>query len=437
MPKEKGFNKPIAILVLAVIFIIIYWKFIYKEIVPPPKVDLKGVDSMIVSTIQAAEKRLNKQPHSATAWGTLGIIYWVNELKEPGGFCLKQAIRLDPKVGKWVYFEGLTFLPDDKKSAIASIEKAADMLDKDSYAPRLRLANILSEDGDFLKAEPHFRQVLERYPGNPMALLGLGHAARVKGEVEEATKYYEQCMDHAYTKKAAHTALAAIYLRNEQPEKADASQKVAESIAEDQDWDDPFLAQAKPYRVGKTAWLESASSMMRRSQFKEALPLIEKIIQFYPDTSKAHIFLGKIRLAQKQYQDAETALRKALNFDKESVEALVQLGVCLYWQQRFDESIAMLESALIHSPELAEAHYNLGLSLASTNKKNEAKTAFAKAIRSKPSLVDAYIGLATMFIQDQQIEPAYKTLLKAKEVAPTHPRVMSLLQQFKRTKPAE
>ena len=143
--------------------------------------------------------------------------------------------------------------------------------------------------------------------------------------------------------------------------------------------------------------------------------------------------MGKIRLAQKQYSSAENALREAVKLDKDSVEALVQLGVCLFWQQRFQESIAMLESALIHSPELAEAQYNLGLSLASIKKTPEAKTAFTKAIRSKPGLVDAYVGLATLFIQDQQIEEAYKTLLKAREVSPDHPRVISMLQQFQQS----
>jgi len=412
-----------------------FWKFNQKEITPPPLVELKDVDPLIVSTIKAAENRLHSDPHSATAWGDLGITYWVNGFSEPGAYCLTQARTLEPKVGKWVYYDGLTYLPDDKESAITRIKEAADMLDSDSFAPRLRLANILSEDGRILEAEPYYRQVLEKRADNPMAQLGLGHAANANGQPEEAIQYYERCADHAYTRKAAHTALASLYLRTNQPEKANASQKIVESIEMDEEWEDPYLTQVKPYRVGKTAWLDSVSNLVRRGRFKDALPLVKKIIQYYPDTTKAHIFLGNIYLSDKKYQEAEASMREALKYDPEAVEALVQLGVSLFWQKRFDESIAMLKSALINSPELAEAQYNLGLGLASTSKTSEAKEAFAKAIRSKPGLVDAYVGLATLFLQDRQIEEAYKTLIKAREVSPNHPRVVSLLQQFERTPP--
>lgn len=432
---SSSLPKVMGLLVLIGLGMVALWKFNQKEIIPPPVVDVSDIDPLIVNAIKAAEKKLNDYPHSATAWGSLGITYWVNGFSKPGAFCLAQARALEPEVGKWIYYDGLTYLPDDKESAIERIKEAADMLNSDSFAPRLRLANILSEDGRLLEAEPYYRQVLEKHPNNPMAQLGLGHVANTNGQTEEAIQFYELCRDHAYTQKAAHTALASLYQRTNQPEKSDASKNIAENIEEDEDWDDPFLNQIKPYRIGKNAWLESASFMMRRGQFNQALPLVEKIIKFYPDTSKAHIFLGKIRLAQKQYPSAETALREALKSDKDSVEALVQLGVCLFWQKRFEESITMLQSALIHSPELAEAQYNLGLSLASIGKKNEAKEAFAKAIRSKPGLVDAYVGLATLFLQDQQIQEAYKTLNKAKEVSPNHPRVVSMLQMFTRTPP--
>ena len=97
----RGLPKVIGVLVLIGIAIGAFWKFNQKEITPPPQVDLQDVDPLIVSTIKAAENRLHSDPHSATAWGDLGITYWVNGLSEPGAYCLTQARTLEPEVGKW------------------------------------------------------------------------------------------------------------------------------------------------------------------------------------------------------------------------------------------------------------------------------------------------------------------------------------------------
>ncbi len=395
-----------------------------------PRVDLSEIDPMIINQIQQAEGKIKQDPSSASAWAVLGITYWVNEMKEPGGRCLAHAFLLEPKQGRWLYYEGLSFLPDRIPEAVERIRIAADMLEKQHFAPRLRLANILAEDGQMEAAKPHYQHVLERYPGNPMALLGLGRVSQASGNEDQAVAYFEQCTQARETRKAAHTALANLYLRQGSIEASENAQQLADAIEMDDEWEDPFLSLVKPYRLGQTAWMDSAGSLMRRGQLQQARPLVEKIIQTYPDISKAHIYMGKILLAEKNHSDAEAALRKAFKLDPQSVEAMVQLGVSLLWQNKHAEAIDFFNQAIEKSPDLAEAYYNLALSHSSLGQIEPAKTAFAHTLRLNPGIAEAYVGLATMFIQNKELSNALKTVRKGLEVAPNHPQLLSLLQGF-------
>ncbi len=433
---KKRTSLPYFAFVIVFLVVLVSLKLLDRENRAPaqptlPKADLTGVDNMIVNAIRAAEKRVIAAPLSAQSWGELGIIYWVNEMDQPGRECLKKAEELEPKEGKWIYFQGLTFLPEDINNAIPLIEKAADLLDKESYAPRLRLANILSEDGQMNEAKPHYIKTKNYHADLPMADFGLGRIAMANGELTEAIQHFNQCKDHAYTKKAANSALATLYLRNDQKELADAAQNTADSIADDAKWPDPFIDEASKYKLGLTAWLDSAGKLVRRGQYTSAQPIIENIIKNYPETGQAYIYLAKIHLSEHKYTEAEKALLNAIKFEPSSVEARVQLGVALMWQKRFSESIVQLKEAIDQSPDLAEAHYNLGLSLASNNQLQAAADAFTNAIRLKPGLPDSYIGLATIFLQAGQKQEALLTLEKALKIAPNHPRVKSMLGQLR------
>ena len=432
--KKRSSISYFAFLILVVVVLIALKQLDRDKPIPSkptlPVADLGGIDSMIVSAIRTAEKRVNASPKSAQTWGELGITYWVNELDESGRECLIKAQELQPKDGKWIYFHGLTFLPENIEAATPLIEKAADLLDTETYAPRLRLANILSEDGHIDQANQHYIKTLEHHPDNLMAQLGLGRIAMANGKTTEAIEFFMKCKNHPFTKKAANNALAALYLRANQTDLANAAQNVADSSAEDTPWPDPYIEEASTFKLGLTAWLDSAGKLVRRGQYTSALPIIINIIKIYPNTGQAYIYLAKIRLSEHKYVEAEKALLNALKYEPGSVEARVQLGVALMWQKRFSESIIQLKEAIAQSPDVAEAHYNLGLSLASNNELQAAANAFTDAIRLKPGLPDSYIGLATIFQRADQKQEALLTLEKALKIAPNHPRILAMIEQL-------
>jgi tetratricopeptide (TPR) repeat protein len=109
---------------------------------------------------------------------------------------------------------------------------------------------------------------------------------------------------------------------------------------------------------------------------------------------------------------------------------MVQLGVSLLWQNKHADAIELFERAIELSPELAEAYYNLALAQSSLGDGNSAKMAFAHTIRLNPGIAEAYVGLATLFIQDNELANALKTVRKGLEASPEHPGLKRLLDGF-------
>ena len=168
------------------------------------------------------------------------------------------------------------------------------MLEKQHFAPRLRLANILA-DGEMKLPTP-----LSAFLNATRAIqtLGLGKVSQASGNEDQAVAYLNNAPRPGRHARQP-TALANLYLRQGSIEASENAQQLADAIEMDDEWEDPFLSLVKPYRLGQTAWMDSAGSLMRRGQSQQARPLVEKIIQTYPEISKAHIYMGKILLAEK------------------------------------------------------------------------------------------------------------------------------------------
>jgi tetratricopeptide (TPR) repeat protein len=399
-------------------------------VVAVPKPDLAGLEPIIVQAIEKAQSKVRRSPNSDLAWGELGKTYWVYDLNEAAKKCLAQASALRPKEGRWAYFHSLAFLPEDPAGCIPVLKTAVKLLGESRIKPRLRLAQLLSGQGKFEQAETHFNTILTQDPGNAPATLGLGKTANAAGRIDEAKSLLISCSTNQLTSKAANELLAGIYLREGNTAASEKAKKIADRIESDKEWEDPFVVEASSLRTGRAAWLDHAEHLIRAKKFNEASPIIDLLLQHYPNEPKAHLHKGRIELVKRNLPDAETAFRLALQYDPTDVEAKVQLGVALFYQQLFKEAEVVLQEAVTLSPNLAEAHFNLGLSQTSQGKTEAAIESFQSAIRFKPNLADSYIGLGTALATKGDIDGAVKSIKQALELKPGDPRATSLLTQI-------
>ena len=87
-------------------------------------------------------------------------------------------------------------------------------------------------------------------------------------------------------------------------------------------------------------------------RFEKAIPLLNRFIETYPDTSQQHLALfyrSRLFFDQKKYSEAETDLKELLNMlEKESdlfVLASLYLSNVLLDQQKDDQAIDILQNA--------------------------------------------------------------------------------------------
>ena len=59
----------------------------------------------------------------------------------------------------------------------------------------LNLGAMIARQGRPVEAEPYFREILERRPGELMALASMGGVLKAQGRLEEAERYYQQALD--------------------------------------------------------------------------------------------------------------------------------------------------------------------------------------------------------------------------------------------------
>jgi Flp pilus assembly protein TadD len=119
---------------------------------------------------------------------------------------------------------------------------------------------------------------------------------------------------------------------------------------------------------------------VRKKQFNEALPYLEKAIDLNPRYASAHSNLGS---------------------------ALAQLN-------RLAEAISHLEKAIEYKPDLADAHNNLGVALAISGRYADAVPVLQQAVKltgaNEPMILEL---LARMYAETDRFEQAAQTARRA------------------------
>ena len=90
-----------------------------------PKVDLAGVDPLIMEAIQTAEQKVRYNPRSGEAWGELATVLAVHDFASAADPCFVKAERFSPNEARWPYLRGLMESGENPEVALSSFAKAA------------------------------------------------------------------------------------------------------------------------------------------------------------------------------------------------------------------------------------------------------------------------------------------------------------------------
>jgi tetratricopeptide (TPR) repeat protein len=430
-------KKPLAIGVLLIlgVAVALVWRNRLRSTPPPPEIDLTPADSRVAQAIKDARRQVLESPRSAAAWGKLGMVLVAHDFPAEGNECLAQAEKLDPQESRWPYLQGVTLVQGDPPAALEKFQRAV-VLRPDFPPLRLRLGETLFEQGQIDEAETQFHQVLEQNPNDPRVHMDLGRVAFSREDWPGALDHFQRA--ESRFPNLVHPLLAQVYLRLGNTA---AANKEVPLINDDEEPDlpDPYVDEVDHLRVGPQALIGLAEQLRRQGRGKEAIAVLDKLIQEEPGAARSWEKMGKALVYLGRNAAAEKALQQAIHLAPGSFESHFLLGVALYRQknrrpQSLEAAIDSFRQAIRLNPGDARCHYTLGLCGEDQGDQEKAIAAFRQALRYKPDYADAHLHLGQLLAQQNKTAEAITHLEDAVRLAPGNSEAKKVLEQLRKAK---
>jgi tetratricopeptide (TPR) repeat protein len=406
------------------------WYFAWYRSGPaPPAVALDGVEAPVLAAIEKERAAVQKNPHSAEAWGRLGVVFLAHRFKSEARICFVRAEERNSNEPRWPYFQGIILTNADTDSAIAKLRRAVELCGDQPDAPRLRLADLLATDGRSAEAQAEYRHLVQLNPSHPPANLGLARLAYEQGEMQASLAYLKESSSSSFTRKVSHTLLAMIHQRSGDHRAAERELHAVDSLPEDAAWPDPFEEETAPVRADKRNRLAQATQFLDQNRVNEGMTALEQLTRDYPDWEMPWRVLGILLLQQRKHPSAEQALRRATQLAPDSVQAHYYLGCVASLERKSDLALASFRRATELKPDYAIAQFNLGQCLKQRKDLAGAIEAFRSAAQSRPYMADAHVNLGELLAQAGQTTEAITHLKQAVDLNPGDEKVRKLLEQ--------
>jgi tetratricopeptide (TPR) repeat protein len=232
----------------------------------------------------------------------------------------------------------------------------------------LEKAQHLHQQGRLQEAEALYREVLQREPSHPEALLFLGLIRHQQGRGEEALGLMQRALAGNPGQPHYHCNLALVL-----------------------------------------TGLGQAEAAMQA--YREALRL-------KADYPEAHLNLGILLKEQGRTEEAIGHYRQALEGNPALAPAYNALGNALRERGEAEAAVAAFRQALELNPRAAVTHYNLAGGLKDLGKIEDAMQHYREALRLKPGYGEAHYNLAETLKLAGRHEASIEHYRKAIEIVP-------------------
>jgi hypothetical protein len=143
-------------------------------------------------------------------------------------------------------------------------------------------------------------------------------------------------------------------------------------------------------------YIRAVEQFIQGYDFQGAKKACYKALEFNPDNTKAHYYLGNFYYVENKDLEARKHYEHCLRFDSSFADAHGNLGAVLERMGFVDEAIKHYYTALRYHPQDALTRANLGMALESIGKIDEAKAQYTLAIKLNPSLEEVKHRLNAM-----------------------------------------
>jgi len=218
------------------------------------------------------------------------------------------------------------------------------------------------------EAEPLYRYVLERLPGNFDALHLFGVLQVQRGRPDAAIHFIEQALKTDPTSVEALNHLGNAYLDLNRPKNALICYDRALSLKSD-------IA---------LIHMNRGNALLDLRHPERALESYDRALQLEPQSAIINMNRGNALRSLKRNEDALSSYEKALEIEPNNPEALVNCGNALRDINRSEEGLECIRKALHIQPDLTSGLSALGDALQALARHEEASAVFDKLLSVDP-----------------------------------------------------
>jgi tetratricopeptide (TPR) repeat protein len=357
------------------------------------------------------------------------MVLMAHEYLAPARECFGQAEKRAPRAVRWVYLHAFTHLQDDPGLAANLLDRAV-ALDERNPTCRLLLADTLLGLGRADEAERHYARLADHPEVEARAQLGLARIALGRDDLSKALAHARRAAGADAMLRGPVELLAAIYLRQGDPEAAGREQNRLMELS-NSPWHDSYLDEVMRLNVGLSPRLELAQRLLNQGQGEEAAKILEEVIADHPDSVPARLSLFRARLQLRQWAAAQVAAEQALRLNQDDALAWADLGTALGLQGQWDQAASCYMRSIRLNPQDGDTPYQLAFCHLHRGDRAAAERAFRESVRLRPHFAAGWRELGRMLSDRQENAEAETCLRRAVELAPADEVARELLNDVR------
>lgn len=395
----------------------------------PPAPELAGWPAELGAEISLAEAKARGWTGSVDGLIALSRLYHANGFYHPALACYQGLRELQPREPRWPHLEASILASFGRMDEALPLALAASELAPGYPAARLRAADILVKSNRPAEAVRHYEAVLQAFPENPYALLGLARTRVAAQDWAAARQYLERSIREHPDFIGGLSLLVTVSDRL-------GDQATAETLRlrigrrEFTDMADPWIDGLADlcydaYRLSVAAAVANFSGDPERAR-----TLLERAISLSTQNSSYRRQLAQMMLNNREYQNARTHLEQAVAQSPTDSDSWILLVDALDGLGRADLARQAIFSGLGNCPESPTLRVRYARELKDSGRLAEAAIEFGRGYELRPSEVAPLVELAEVLFALDRVPEAVAALQRALSRQPNHPMALATMMFY-------
>lgn len=380
----------------------------------PLKAFLLAENGNIEDAIEVYNNILIGDQQDDLSYYNLGLLYIKQGNDAEATRCIERALEINKN---WEYCLALGNLALQRSDFVTALQYYGEAYNKNPKNKNCvqAYADILSNQGEYQKAEKLYKNLLSFKGMQAKAYAGLGDCNFMQKKLSNAKIYYQRAIQYDSAFESAYLGLGNIELQNFNHAKAIEIYNQALAIDPSNPYtfekrgialfriqhnsqaDDDFekvLSLEPDYKFSYDAFISFGFSAFNLKNYDVALSQFKQAIEKNPSKATGYDGLGCTQFETANYDEAALNLRKAVSIEPNNEIMLTNLGNALYQITKFDEAQNCFEKAIKINPINQHAMNGIGICSYQNNDYKSSVEWLEKALKLDTTTKDINLNLA-------------------------------------------